>query len=427
MPMELLTKAEVKRKLERGQPGKFADGKGLYLQIAGPGRASWTVQYRLNQQTKWTSIGSAFDYELSKARAKHKEIRQKAQEGIDPKAEAIIDPKAAQQIAFVTAQPTARTNAEPDEARGSVASRAEPGTETEEQPKRKPVTFAEVVEMFLALNAPGWSGGEDGQEAKAYRRTLIKQGTLANLFIDEITTDQVVEATGPWKDKPVTAWKVAMRIAKVMDYSTAKKFRTRPNPARAEILTHLLVAPPDSEPHPAMPATELPIFMSKLGELSTTEARALAYTILTAARSDETLDMRWREIDDKTSLWTVPREHMKEDKAHKVPLSPQARKLLGERGAPDDFVFQSGKGMKLWVSSMRELLATMEPDYTVHGFRSTFRDWVSDETYYDGNLAEIALAHSLGSKTTKAYARSKMVEKRRALMVDWATFACAMS
>lgn len=413
MPMELLKAADVTRKLKEGEPGKFADGKGLYLQIAGPGRASWTVQYRLRQQTKWTSIGSAFDYGLTEARAAHKEIRRKAQAGVDPKGGA--------RLAFVASP--------------SMAPQADPvGIAVPSGP-----LFGAVVTEYLegrtdektGKQIPGAAANWKGEkETIAYR--ALTASDLAKLAADAITTEDVLSALSAWNHAPPTWEKYRARIAKVLDYCGARGYRPSavPNPARLKgHIEHMAPPVPKSEVHhPALPYAELPQLMKELRAITTNESRALQWTILNAVRTSDTIDAICSEVHG--SMWIVPKERTKGRKGKqrelRVPLSPQAMALLPKRGAlASDYLFPGKVKERMWHSSMLELLKELRPgrDLTVHGFRSTFRDWVSDKTSHDPNLAEIALHHTVGKKTERAYARSVMVEKRRKLMCDWAKFA----
>lgn len=414
MPYELLKAADVTRKLKEGEPGKFADGKGLYLQIAGPGRASWTVQYRLNRQTKWTSIGSAFDYDLSKARDAHREIRRRAQAGVDP--------KAAGRLAFV-ASPSMAPKAEQDGQNAPVPSGP---------------LFGAVVTEYLdgrtdektGKHLPGAASNWKGDKEAIRYRALISND-LAKLRADAITTEDVLSALSAWNHAPPTWERFRARIAKVLDYCGARGYRPSevPNPARLKgHIEHM--SPPiaeGEEHHPALPYAELPQLMKELRAIATNESRALQWTILNAVRTADTIDATGGEIHG--SMWIVPKGRTKgrkgKERELRVPLSPQAIALLGKRAKPSDYLFPGKLKARMWHSSMLELLKELRPgrNLTVHGFRSTFRDWVSDMTEYDPNLAEIALHHTVGKKTERAYARSVMVEKRRALMSDWAKFA----
>jgi integrase len=197
--------------------------------------------------------------------------------------------------------------------------------------------------------------------------------------------------------------------------------------------------------HAAMSPDDVPTFMRDLDTMGTVESRALSFTILTAGRTDEILGATWGEIDkvDNAPVWIIPPERMKAERQHRVPLTPEMLALLGERGADRDYLFprdtsqprSNGTGRprsenrmgtdKLWYASMREVLAKLRPNdgLTVHGFRSSFRDWVGTKTEYSRDLAEWSLAHAVGSTLERSYARADLLEKRRPLMAAWCAFA----
>jgi len=311
-----------------------------------------------------------------------------------------------------------------------------------------------VVAEYLADKAPGWIGGLEGKQAVDYRSSLIGHNftkmfdgavikvalasaapgspvtDFAKLPVAEIDTAAVLAALAHRKHSAVTYEKVRMRIGKILDFAKYKGLRSGDNPARLDgHLEHEPSRPeiPEAESYKAMPAAELPGFMGELRGIGSNESRALMWTILTAARTAETIGGKRSEIHG--DMWIIPKERMKGKKGkqrpHFVPLVPQALALLGPKGAPGDYLFPGKVKAKMWHADMLDLLKELRPGsgFTVHGFRSTFRDWVSDETEHDSTLAEIALSHRVGTKTEKAYARSVMVNKRRKLMLDWAKFA----
>jgi integrase len=413
MAKELIKAAQLSRLL--ATKGKHRDGAGLFLQVAAKGQASWTYQYRWNGETKWMGIGPAATFKLDEARKRHHELRRMRDRGIDPRSA----------VATATLQPYQQR---------PVALPEATGTEAPEKPASP--LFGEVVELFLADFAPGWTGGFEGNEVKSYRRT-VSGNSFAQLPVAEIETAHVEAALKPWADTPTTAEKVLMRIGKILNYATAKKFRSGENPARIKGHFEFLARPvvPKSESHPAMPSAEVPEFMAELRGLGSTEGRALMFTILTAARTNETLGAKWKEIDSGPmgAVWTIPAERMKgkpEDRTeHRVPLAPTVVKLLGPRGAPDDYVFPSrryGARKPLWEHSMSTgLMKQMRPAYHVHGFRSTFSgDWAAKASY-SLELRERALHHVVGDTVAQAYNRDELVELRRPMMTAWAKFACA--
>jgi integrase len=419
MPSGLLKAKEIDGLLTK--PGKHRDGAGLYLQVAAKGRASWTYQYRWNAETKWMSIGPAVTFKLEEARKRHLELRRMRDRGIDPRSS----------VATSLLQPYRPSPA------ALMAQEAPSAAEQPREPSGLPTgpLFGDVVEKFIVDIAPTWTGGIEGREARDYRRTLIKSD-FAKLPVNMIETDHVEAALVPWADKPTTAEKVLQRIGKVLNYATAKKLRTGENPARIRGHFEFLARPivPESENHPAMQIKDVPSFMGDLIANGSTEARALAFLILTSPRSDELRLARWKEIEG--TVWTIPAERMKgkpkDRRPHSVPLSPQAIKLLGKRGAPEEFIFPGrryGARKPMWHSAMREALANLHGDRlsiegkppVPHGFRSTFRDWAA-EAGYPRDLAERAIAHKVNKKTENAYQRSKLIELRRPMMNAWSKF-----
>lgn len=410
MPEKLLKAKKIDGLLKK--PGKHRDGAGLFLQVAAKGRASWTYQFRWNDETKWMSIGPAATFKLEEARDRHHELRRMRDRGIDPRsavAAAALQP-------YQPSPPTAPTATE----------QAPDATEEPAGP-----LFGDVVELFLAEFAPTWTGGIDGLQVKSYRRTLTGN-SFARLSVAEIETDHVKAALKPWADKPATAERVLIRIGKVLNFAKANKLRTGDNPAQIKGHFEYLGRPvvPKAKSHPAMPSGDVPKFMAELRALGSVEARALAFTILTAARTAEVIGAKWKEIEG--TVWTIPAERMKgrpEDRTeHRVPLAPAILKLLGKRGAHDDYIFPSrryGARKPLWEHSMSTgLMKQMRPAYTVHGFRSTFSgDWAA-KAGYSLELRERALHHVVGDKVTQTYNRDELVEQRRPMMKAWAKFAC---
>jgi integrase len=230
-----------------------------------------------------------------------------------------------------------------------------------------------------------------------------------------------------WTTKPETAGRVRGRIERILGWAKANKYRDGENPARwRENLDQLL--PKSSEVrkvkhHPALSYAELPAFMEKLHQMEGTAARALEFVILTAARTEEVIFARPAEISEREKLWTVPAEHMKLKREHVVPLCDRAMQLLD--GASESYLFPSRFHLDKHLSSMAMLMVLERMGYghvTVHGFRSTFKDWCRDRTRFENYVSEAALAHASGDKFEAAYAHSPVLERRRKLMDAWAAF-----
>src|SRR5262249_40962216 len=246
-----------------------------------------------------------------------------------------------------------------------------------------------------------------------------------------IDTALVLKVLEPiWTTKPETASRLRGRIEAVLDWAKARGYRNgAENPARWKgHLDHLLPALAKVrrvEHHAALPYAELPSFLSTLRERQDVAARALEFTILTAARVGEALGARWSEVNLLDKTWTVPAAHMKAGKDHRVPLSDRALAILEEmqahRTGDDGYVFPSSRaGVSVSDWTVRELVEDL--GVTVHGFRSSFRDWCAECTNFPSEVAEIALAHTVGSKVEAAYRRSDMFEKRRRLAEAWSAY-----
>jgi integrase len=232
-----------------------------------------------------------------------------------------------------------------------------------------------------------------------------------------------------WATKPETANRVRGRIETILDWATVRGYRQGENPARWR--GHLDKLLPSrskvrkTKHHSALPYAELPAFLTNLREQEGIAARALEFTILTVGRTGEVIGARLSEFNIREKLWTVPADRMKSGKEHRVPLSDRALELIPNQTAADDqFVFRGGRaGQPLSNMAMLKLLERMgRDDLTVHGFRSTFRDWASERTNFANEVIEMALAHTIDSKTEAAYRRGDLFEKRRRLAQQWATF-----
>jgi integrase len=282
------------------------------------------------------------------------------------------------------------------------------------------MTFKQCAEACMKSHADGW---KNAKHAAQWRSTLETYAypVLGDLAVDDIATAHVVRVLQPiWKEKPETASRVRGRIEKVLGWATVRGFRSGDNPARWRgHLQELFAAKAKVRPvnhHAALPYTDAPAFMADLRSRNSLSARALEFTILTGVRTGETIGATWDEIDFAAKTWTIPASRMKAGKAHKVPLSDRAAEILASLPREGEHIFP------LSNMAMLELLRGMRPGTTVHGFRSTFRDWAAERTSYPNHVAEAALAHTIGDKVEKAYRRGDLFEKRRRLMADWSTW-----
>jgi integrase len=293
-----------------------------------------------------------------------------------------------------------------------------------------PVTFRQAAERFIQSQRPMWS---NARHAEQWATSLSQHvyPAIGNMPVAELNnsrgTDLVMQVLEPiWATKTVTASRVRGRIEKVLDWAKVRGYRHGENPARWRgHLDKLLPAPGKvaSVKHlAAMRYEQIPAFMLKLRGVDSVAARALEFTILTAARTAEVLGAKRSEIDRKAKMWTIPAVRMKARKEHRVPLSDAALSIIDN--SCGQFLFPGARpGKRLAHHTLRAMLKRMGVDgAAVHGFRSSFRDWGSEVRSYPSELLEMALAHNVGSKVEMAYRRGDMLEKRRELMEDWAGF-----
>ena len=296
------------------------------------------------------------------------------------------------------------------------------------------MTFEQCAESYIEANRPGW---KSVKHADQWRSTLLTYAypVIGMLPVDAVEDVHVLKIIQPiWTTKTETANRVRGRIEKVLDRAKALKLRGGENPARwTGHLDQLLprrsqVAP--VEHHKALPYTDLPRFMAELRKNDSLSARALEFTILTVARTNDTIGAVKAEIDEKQNTWTVPAARLKGKKGankrdHTVPLCKRAQEILRDLSGKTKQVFAHDDGEPLSNMAMLELLQGMGfgEDLTVHGFRSTFKDWCSEQTAYPNEMSELALAHIVSDKVEAAYRRGDMREKRRRMMADWAAFA----
>jgi integrase len=297
-------------------------------------------------------------------------------------------------------------------------------------------TFKSVTDMYLAAYEASWRNPKHRAQWHSTLATYVHP-RLGALPVASITTADVMEVLEPiWREKPETASRVRGRIEAVISFATARGWRFGENPARWR--GHIANLLPSQtkvravEHHAALPWSQIGACMSTLRNQPGTAAMGLQFIILTAARTSEVLGARWQEFDIEGATWAVPAERMKAKREHRVPLSDAALSILHRmapsRGKPEDFVFPGLKpGKPLSNMAFKMVLRRMgRAELTVHGFRSTFRDWVGEATAHPREVAEMALAHTVKDKTEAAYARGDLFQKRRVLMQDWAV-CCAGS
>ena len=288
-------------------------------------------------------------------------------------------------------------------------------------------TFGECADAYVEAMRPSW---RNTKHAAQWAMTLTKYAApVRDRAVDELTTQDMLGVLQPlWKRTPETAERLRGRMENVLDAAKAKGLRSGENPARWR--GHLDQLLPKRQRltrghHAALPYDALPDLMGDLRSREADAARALEFCILTAARSGEVLGATWNEIDLDKKIWAIAAERMKAAKEHRVPLSPRAVEVLEamRENATAGFVFPGTRpDTPLSSMAMAMLLRRMKADVTVHGFRSTFRDWASETTEFPHEVCEMALAHTITNRAEAAYRRGDLFEKRRRLMEAWAAY-----
>jgi integrase len=379
------------------RPGSFADGGGLYLQVAPTGARTWIFRYQMGGRRRDMGLGSTATFTLARARERALAARQLVADGIDP-----IDSRRAERAAQAVA--TARS-----------------------------MTFAACAEAYIAAHEAGWRNAKHKYQ---WRQTIAAYANPAfgALPVEAVDVGLVLKAIEPiWTTKPETAGRVRGRIESILDWATTRGYRQGENPARWRGHLENLLPKKNKvrrvEHYSALPYPEIAAFMVELRRREAMAARALEFAILTAARTGEVVGARWGEVNLAERLWIVPAERMKAAREHRVPLSDAAvavvEKLSGTR-QNDDYLFPGPTaGRPISNMAMLMLLRRMgRDDLTAHGFRSSFRDWAAERTNFPAEVAEMALAHTVADKVEAAYRRGDLFEKRRQLAATWARY-CA--
>ncbi len=383
-------KALTDRTVRTAAPGRYGDGavKGLRLIVRDSGARSWVLRYQIGGRRRDMGIGPYPEVGLADARERALEARQLLKrDGRDPLAE-----------------------------RG----------------RAKIKTFREAAEALIDSKRSGWRNAKHVAQWSSTLEAYVYP-RLGAMDVKVVDTSAVLDVLRPiWTTKTETASRVRQRIEAVLNYASTMRARAGDNPARWRgHLANLLASPSKVRAvkhHAALDWRQAPAFMTDLAKRQGIDARALAFTILTAARSGEVRGMTWGEVDLEDAAWTVPATRIKAGREHRVPLQSAAIALLGDFGQPDDLVFPSPvkAGKPLSDATLAAVLGRMGYDHiTVHGFRSTFRDWAGEATAHPREVIEAALAHKLKDKTEAAYARGDLFQKRRRLMQDWADYLAA--
>jgi integrase len=393
-------------KVAKAAPGRYGDGAGLYLLVRSAEARFWLFRYVRGGRMREMGLGPAAGraaVSLVEAREKARRLYNLVREGRDPLADRGAERAAAK--------------AEDAKAAASV------------------ITFRDVAHRYVAAHEAGWRNPKHRQQWRNTLRDYVLPA-IGDLAVAAVGTGEVTKIIEPiWTGKPETASRVRGRIESILDYAKARGWRDGENPARWRgHLDHLLPARAKVarvEHHAALPWRQIGSFMDRLGRQEGVAALALRFAVLTGARSGEVRGATWGEIDLDHSVWTVPAERMKAGREHRVPLSEAAVGVLRQVALlrdrqHGDLVFPGGRaGRPLSdVAIAKAAKIAGGDDVTVHGFRSTFRDWAAEATSYANEVAEAALAHTLSDKVEAAYRRGDLFDKRLRLMNDWAQF-CA--
>lgn len=412
---------EIKRLRHPGQGGNFTVAvggvSGLLLQITPSGARSWILRTLIGGKRRVLGLGAYPEVSLAQARDKAREAKEKVRQGIDP-----IEEKKAARAALVAAQ-------------------------------RRGLTFADAFEKYSEAKL-----SELGSDADRVRwRSSIQRYALphiGDLLVSDLIVQDVLRVLSPiWESKTDTATRVRSRIEAILAWAIVAGHRTGDNPARWKHNLDTLLPKPgriaDKGNHPAVALDEAAGWFATLRKCRGTGARALEFLTLCASRSGEVRGMTWDEIDMKAKVWTIGAERMKASREHRVPLTDPALAIIEAmpKLADSPYVFAAPRGGMLSDMTLSKVMrdmqargekaaqeAGLDPDTAgwrdprsgrpavPHGLRSTFRDWAAERTDYPRDMAEIALAHNVGSEVERAYRRGDMIEKRRAMMADWAKF-----
>jgi integrase len=397
MGARTLNKLTAIQAIKLSAPGRHSDGGGLYLFIDNSGRRRWIFMYTRHSKRIELGLGSGRDLSLAAARTEAAVLRSILAHGGDPKAE---------------------------------------------RAKLKGIpTFGEMADAHIEAMTPSW---RNPKHIAQWKMTLTEYAKpIRHRPVDEIDTQEILELLQPlWKRTPETAERLRGRIENVLNAAKAKGYRWGENPAAWR--GHLDQLLPKRQRlmrghHAALPYEAIPAFMTDLRLRTAVAARALEFTILSAARSGEVLGMHWEELDHDKKLWTIPASRMKMGREHRVPLSPRAWAIIEGQAAvstkgyvfltkpPDKSPPEVQPTKPLSSMAMSMLLRRMKAGVTVHGFRSSFRDWAAESTGFPHEVCEMALAHTIANKAEAAYRRGDLFQKRRKLMEAWAGFCTGLA
>ncbi|MED5543914.1 MAG: integrase arm-type DNA-binding domain-containing protein [Pseudomonadota bacterium] len=382
--MGSLTAAAVRSATARG---RYGDGDGLFLLVTEAGSRSWVCRVQKNGRRRDYGLGSAKKVTLAKARELAREIRSQVHAGLDP----ILERRRREGIP----------------------------------------TFREAAAKVFAENHKSWRNAKHRAQWLSSLEAYVFP-IFGDVAVSEIDGPLVRDAlVAIWLEKPETARRVRQRIVSVVDWAIGRGYRSSPLPMAA--INKSLPRGKRRKAHlAALPYTQVPEFIRVLRQRESVGRLAFEALILTAARSGEIRNAVWSEFDLDACLWTIPASRMKAEREHVVPLSDAAvdvlRRASAYREARSDLVFPGMKaGKPMSDMTLNKICRDMGADAVPHGFRSSFRDWVSEETEFDGDIAEMALAHTIQNKVEAAYRRGNLLEKRRRLMEAWSRYCLPTS
>jgi len=378
-------------------PGRYGDGRGLYMQITKTQNRSWVFRYEVNGRERMMGLGACADFSLEEARERARLARQLLRDGLDP----------------INSQ--RKTRAKTILAAASA------------------ISFREAAEKYFEVHSVKWQNKKHIAQFHSRMNEIVYpiMGTLPLRSIDKAI---ILKAFQPiWLSKNATAARTLSLVKMILDFAKASGWRDGDNPAAWRgNLAHALPKLKTKNHHEALPFTQIYDFLKKLeNEPNHVAARALEFAILTATRTGEVRLAKWDEFDTEEKRWCIPAERLKTrthtGKDHTVPLSSRVLDIL--KGLPRDdtgYVFiGTRKGQPLGHQALDQVLKRINPDVTVHGMRSTFRDWAAEKTTYANHVVEMALGHAIGSAVEAAYRRGDLFSQRVGLMNDWARYCSA--
>lgn len=386
-----LERLKAKQVENKRQPGYHPDGGGLYLQVSDTLTKSWIFRYELNGRERQMGLGSVEAVNLAEARKRAGTYRGLLHDRIDP-------------------------------IQARNAERAERVAKS-----KRSITFRDCAQKYVEAHRAGW---KNAKHADQWASTLETYGgpVIGALPVCDVDTGLVIRILEPiWTKKPETASRLRGRIESVLDWARVRGYRIGDNPARwrghLQKLLPALKKQQRVKHHPALAYDLIGAFMEQLRVQEGTAARALEFTILTAGRTGEVINAKPGELDLNKAIWIVPAERMKAGREHRVPLSARAVEIAKAQLGGEWLFPGMDESHPLSNMAMLALLGRMKrKDLTVHGFRSSFRDWASEQTNYPREVCEMALAHTIGDKAEAAYRRGDLFEKRRRLMLEWAKY-----